>query len=61
MGRRPNSDNRRHAACTSSVAPIGIKEVRVASSAEIDYGDVARREPRDTELIFCHRNQVKMR
>jgi len=60
-GCRSNSDNRRHAARAASVASIGIKEVRVASGAEIDCGDVARREPRAMELIFCHRNQVKMR
>ncbi len=56
-----NSDNRRHAARAASVAPIGIKEVRMASGAEIDSGDVARRESRAMELIFCHRNQVKVR
>ena len=60
-GCRANSDNRRHAARAASVAPIGIKEVRVASGAEIDCGDMARREPRAMELIFCDRNQVKMR
>ena len=60
-GCRSNSDNRRHAARAASVAPIGIKEVRVAGGAEIDCGDMARREPRAMELISCHRNQVKMR
>jgi hypothetical protein len=60
-GCRSNSDNRRHAARAASVAPVGIKEVRVACGAEIDCGDMARCEPRATELIFCHRNQVKIR
>ena len=57
---RPNSDHCRHAPRAASVAAVGIKEVRVASGAEFDRGDMARREPRSTELIFCYGNQVKM-
>jgi hypothetical protein len=57
----PNSDDRRHAPCAASIAAMGIKEVRVASGAGIHCGNVARCEARSMELIFCHRNQVKMR
>ena len=58
---RSNSDDRRHAPRAVPIAAVGIKEVRVASCAEIDCDDKARCEPGYMKLVFCHRNQVKMR
>jgi hypothetical protein len=56
-----NSDDGCHAPRAVTIAAVGIKEVRVASGAEIHCDDMARSEPGYMKLVSCHRNQVKMR
>ena len=55
-----NSDDRRHPPRSASVAAIGIKEVRSASSAEVHGSDMLRCKPRCLKLIPSNGNQVKV-